>query len=147
MVIVDDEFLARENLRDLLTAHPEVRVAGEAGTVAEARRILRKLRPDAVFLDIQMPGGTGFDVLSGLGIALKVVFVTAYDHFAIRAFQVNAMDYLLKPIDRGLLAGGRANASWKIGGTLPRKNAATTPKRSPSPWMMKFWYSNGTAIV
>ena len=105
VVIADDEFPARENIRDLLAAHPEVQVVGEAGTVAETRRILSRLRPDAVFLDIQMPGGTGFDVLSGLEMPVKVVFVTAYDQFAIRAFQVNAIDYLLKPIDRKLLAG------------------------------------------
>jgi len=105
VVIVDDEPLARENMHDLLAAYPEVIVVGEAGTVEEARQILIKVRPDAVFLDIQMPGGTGFDVLSGLDLPLQVVFVTAYDAFAIRAFQVNAIDYLLKPIDRTLLAG------------------------------------------
>ncbi len=104
VVIADDEPLARENMRDLLAAHPEVVVVGEAGTVHEAREILTEMRPDAVFLDIQMPGGTGFDVLSGLKHPLQVVFVTAYDAFAIRAFQVNAVDYLLKPIDRTLLA-------------------------------------------
>ncbi len=105
VVIVDDEPLARENMHDLLAVHPEVIVVGEAGTVDEARQILNQERPDAVFLDIQMPGGTGFDVLSGFDFPLQVVFVTAYDAFAIRAFQVNAIDYLLKPIDRRLLAG------------------------------------------
>ena len=105
VVIADDEFLARENIRDLLAAHPEVQVVGEAGTVAEARRIIYELRPDAVFLDVKMPGGTGFDVFSGLEMPVNVVFVTAYDRFAVRAFQVNAIDYLLKPIDRKLLAG------------------------------------------
>jgi two-component system LytT family response regulator len=104
-VIIDDEPLARENMRDLLAAHPEVTIVGEAGTVDEAREVLIKMQPDAVFLDIRMPGGTGFDVLSGLDRPLQVVFVTAYDEFAIRAFQVNAIDYLLKPIDRRLLAG------------------------------------------
>lgn len=104
-VIIDDEPLALENMRDLLAAYPEVTIVGEAGTVGEAREVLIKMQPDAVFLDIQMPGGTGFDVLSGLDQPLQVVFVTAYDAFAIRAFQVNAVDYLLKPINRTLLAG------------------------------------------
>ena len=104
VVVVDDEPFARENMRDLLAAHKEVMVVGEAGTVDEARQVLSHTRPDTVFLDIRMPGGTGFDVLSGLEWPLQVVFVTAYDAFAIRAFQVNAVDYLLKPIDRDLLA-------------------------------------------
>jgi len=103
-VIVDDELLARENMRDLLQIHPEVAIAGEAATVQQAREVLKNVKPDAVFLDIQMPGGTGFDVLAGLDLPLQVVFVTAYDVYAIRAFQVNAVDYLLKPIDRELLA-------------------------------------------
>jgi two-component system, LytTR family, response regulator len=103
-VIVDDEPLARENMRDLLGVHEGVIVVGEAGTVDEARRVLLRERPDAVFLDIRMPGGTGFDVLAGLDLPIQVVFVTAYDEFAIRAFRVNAVDYLLKPLDRDLLA-------------------------------------------
>jgi len=108
VVMVDDEPLARENMRDLLSAYPDVVIVGEAATVDEARRVLGETRPDAVFLDIQMPGGTGFDVLAGLDLPLQVVFVTAYDAYAIRAFQVNAVDYLLKPIDRDLLAGAVA---------------------------------------
>ncbi len=104
VILADDEPLARENLRDLLAPYPEIEVVGEAGTVSEARKILEDLAPDAVFLDIQMPGGTGFDVLSDLTHCLQVIFVTAYDKFALRAFQVNAIDYLLKPIDRKLLA-------------------------------------------
>jgi two-component system, LytTR family, response regulator len=103
-VIVDDELLARENMRDLLQIHPEVAIVGEAATVQQAREVLKNVKPDAVFLDIQIPGGTGFDVLAGLDLPLQVVFVTAYDAYAVRAFQVNAVDYLLKPIDRELLA-------------------------------------------
>ncbi|MDQ1335132.1 MAG: two-component system, LytTR family, response regulator [Thermodesulfobacteriota bacterium] len=116
VVIIDDEPLARENMRDLLSAYPEVVVVGEAATVPQAREVLKKAKPDAVFLDIQMPGGTGFDVLSGLDLPLQVVFVTAYDAYAIRAFQVNAVDYLLKPIDRDLLARAVARLT---AGNLP----------------------------
>jgi len=116
IVIADDEPLARENMKDLLQRYPEVVIVGEAGTVDEARKVLRKTRPDAVFLDIQMPGGTGFDVLAGLDQPFQVVFVTAYDEYAVRAFQVNAVDYLLKPIDRDLLA--RAVAKLTDGNSL-----------------------------
>jgi len=73
VVMVDDEPLARENMRDLLSAYPDVVIVGEAATVDEARQVLGKTRPDAVFLDIQMPDGTGFDVLAGLDLPLQVI--------------------------------------------------------------------------
>lgn len=129
VVIADDEPPARENLRDLLAVHPEVRIVGEAGTVKEARNILGKFRPDVIFLDIQMPGGTGFDVLSGLKAPVKVVFVTAYDTYAIRAFQVNAIDYLLKPIDRELLAGAIQRLMANL--VLPLAQKLSEPTEDP----------------
>ncbi len=122
--IIDDEPLARENMRDLLRCHPEIVIVCEAETIDEARKVLRENRPNAVFLDIQMPGGTGFDVLAGLNQPLRVVFVTAYDEYAVRAFQVNAVDYLLKPIDRALLA-----ATVK---RLTAENETAFPDRMPS---------------
>ncbi|HPQ60323.1 MAG TPA: response regulator, partial [Syntrophales bacterium] len=93
--IVDDERLARENLRDLLREHPRIRVVGEARNVDEARRGIDEGRPDLLFLDIQMPGGSGFDLIESLDAPPLTIFVTAYDQFAIRAFEVNALDYLL----------------------------------------------------
>ena len=98
-VIVDDERLARGELRRLLRAHPAVEVVGEAATAAEAREKIEALAPELVFLDIGMPGGTGFDLLAGLDALPQVIFTTAYDTHAVRAFEVNALDYLLKPVD------------------------------------------------
>ena len=101
VVLVDDEPAARRGLRLLLDRDNEVEVAGEAAAGAEAVELIRRMRPDVVFLDVQMPGGSGFDVLQRVGPAAApvVVFVTAYDEHALRAFEVNAVDYLLKPYD------------------------------------------------
>ncbi|MEK0445224.1 MAG: hypothetical protein RLZZ399_545 [Verrucomicrobiota bacterium] len=104
-VIVDDERLAREELRRLLLAAPDVEILGEATNATEAIALLGNTRPDVLFLDIEMPGRTGFDLLSALPKAPgEVVFVTAYDSFALRAFGVNALDYLLKPVNPARLA-------------------------------------------
>jgi two-component system, LytTR family, response regulator len=103
-LIVDDERLARENLRGLLAAHQEITVVGEARNAAEARQMIADKRPDLVFLDIQMPGGSGFDLLERLEFPPPIIFVTAFDNFAIRAFEVNALDYLLKPVEPERLA-------------------------------------------
>jgi two-component system, LytTR family, response regulator len=98
-VIVDDEPLARERIRALVSAHADVEVAGECGDGLAAVAALDDLRPDAVFLDVQMPGLDGFDVLAAAEHLPAVVFVTAYDEHALRAFDAHAVDYLLKPID------------------------------------------------
>jgi len=98
VVVVDDERLARQGIRQLLAAHPEVTVVGEAGRVVAAAEIIREEKPDAIFLDIQMPGASGFDLLGRLENAPKVVFVTAHTEHAARAFEVQAVDYLLKPV-------------------------------------------------
>jgi two-component system LytT family response regulator len=97
-LVVDDERLAREELRRLLAVHPEVRVVGEAAGVDEAARLIEREQPDVVFLDVQMPGETGFDLFERAAVGARVVFVTAHDAHAIRAFDVNALDYLLKPV-------------------------------------------------
>jgi two-component system LytT family response regulator len=98
-VIVDDERLARNELRKLLTDHPHIEVIGEAANADEAIEVIEKLSPDLIFLDIQMPGKTGFDLLTEMQKTPEVIFTTAYDEFALKAFEVNALDYLLKPID------------------------------------------------
>lgn len=99
-LIVDDERLARRELRSLLAAHPEVEVVGEADSVAAALAVMEGERPDLVFLDIQLAGETGFDLLERAGAAgFRTVFVTAFDAYALRAFEVNALDYLLKPVN------------------------------------------------
>jgi two-component system, LytTR family, response regulator len=104
VIIIDDERLARNELRKLLADHPEVEVVAEATNAAEGIQKIDELQPDLIFLDIQMPGKTGFDMLAELERAPHVIFTTAYDEYALKAFEVNALDYLLKPIDSGRLA-------------------------------------------
>jgi len=99
VLIVDDARLARQELRTLLSALPWVQCVGEADDVPAAREAIAALAPDLVLLDVQMPSGTGFDVLDGLERVPSVVFVTAYDTYAVRAFQANALDYLVKPVE------------------------------------------------
>ena len=99
-LLVDDERLARNELRRLLAAHQDIEVAGEAVDVDDAVEKVAALKPDLVFLDVQMPGADGFSLLERLEPPLPlVVFTTAYDEFAVKAFEFNALDYLLKPVD------------------------------------------------
>ncbi len=98
-IIIDDERLARNELKKLLLEHPEVIVIEEAANAAEGIEKIESFSPDLIFLDIQMPGKTGFDLLAELERAPKVIFTTAYDEYAFKAFEVNALDYLLKPIE------------------------------------------------
>jgi two-component system, LytTR family, response regulator len=97
-LIIDDERLARKELMSLLEAHPSIEIVGEAMNADEAEKMIEELNPDLLFLDIQMPGRTGFQLLESLDSAPMVVFTTAYDQHALKAFEVNALDYLLKPI-------------------------------------------------
>jgi two-component system LytT family response regulator len=103
-LIVDDERLARKELRSMLSERPEIIVEGEAETVAEAAELIRAEEPDIVFLDVHMHGESGFDLLDKVDVTFKVIFVTAFDAYAIRAFEVNALDYLLKPVNPERLA-------------------------------------------
>jgi two-component system, LytTR family, response regulator len=98
-IIIDDERLARAELRTLLEAHPEIDIIAEASNVPEGLEKINNLDPDLIFLDIQMPAKTGFDLLDELDKAPNVIFTTAYDEYALRAFEINALDYLMKPID------------------------------------------------
>jgi two-component system LytT family response regulator len=98
-LIIDDEPPARREMRRLLKEFAWVQIVGEAGSVAEAETLIEQLRPELLFLDIQMPGGSGFDLLARLEDVPRVIFTTAHDEHAVRAFEVNALDYLLKPID------------------------------------------------
>jgi two-component system LytT family response regulator len=103
-IIIDDERLARAELKKLLQDYPEVEVVDEAANADEGINKIDSLQPDLVFLDIQMPGKTGFDMLAELERAPHVIFTTAYDEYALKAFEVNALDYLLKPIEPKRLA-------------------------------------------
>jgi two-component system LytT family response regulator len=121
-LVVDDEPLARRELRRLLAAFPNVQVVGEAGNIDEARERIEALSPDVVFLDIQMPGGTGFDLLAQLDRMPRIVFTTAYDQYAVKAFDVNALDYLLKPVEPERLA----TAIRKIQESAPRESSTNS---------------------
>jgi len=98
-IIVDDERLARKELTNLLSENADIEIIGEAVNADEAYELINKLNPDLVFLDIQMPGKTGFELLEALEKAPQVIFTTAYDEFALKAFEYNALDYVLKPIE------------------------------------------------
>jgi len=121
---VDDEPLARSNLAILLRADPEIEIVKECGSGAEAVTEIRNAKPDLVFLDVQMPECDGFDVLELLGqnMPSAVVFVTAYDQYALRAFEAGALDYLLKPFDNARFGRALERAKQKIahGRDLPR---------------------------
>lgn len=97
-LIVDDEPFVRADLRQLLAAHADVTVVGEAGTIDECERLLAHTAADVVFLDIQLRGGSGFDVVPLVRPGTAIVFVTAFDRYAVRAFEVNALDFLVKPV-------------------------------------------------
>jgi two-component system LytT family response regulator len=103
-LIIDDERLARKELMNLLKDHHEIEIIGEAVNAEDAFQKIQSLDPDLLFLDIQMPGKTGFDLLEMLDRVPKVIFTTAYDEYALKAFEVNALDYLLKPIQPERLA-------------------------------------------
>lgn len=103
-LLIDDERLARAELRRLLAAHPEIEIVGEAVNAAEGLQQIAALKPDLIFLDVQMPGGSGFDMLAALEEAPEVIFTTAFDQYALQAFEVNALDYLQKPIQATRMA-------------------------------------------
>src|SRR6476620_10516782 len=103
-ILIDDERLARTELRKLLQEFPEIEIVDEAANVDEGISKIESHNPDLIFLDIQMPGKTGFDLLNELDRAPQVIFTTAYDEFALKAFEVNALDYLLKPVEPKRLA-------------------------------------------
>ena len=123
-VIVDDEELARAILREYLAGHPEVEIVAECSNGFEAVKAVAELAPDLLFLDIQMPKLNGFEVLELIGQGPAVVFVTAYDQYALRAFEVHAVDYLLKPFTPERLAEALERAQLRMG----RNEASPVPE-------------------
>lgn len=115
VIIVDDELLARAVLREYLAQHADVQVVGECANGFEAVKAIAELAPDLVFLDIQMPKLDGFEVVELAGAKTQYVFVTAYDQFALRAFEVHALDYLLKPYSRERLEQALVHARGRVG--------------------------------
>jgi two-component system LytT family response regulator len=135
VVIVDDEELARQVLREFLTAHPEIEIAAECANGFEAVKSVAELKPDLVFLDVQMPKLDGFEVLELIGTAAAVIFVTAHDNYAIRAFEVHAVDYLLKPFgcDRFEAALTRAKNRLSSASSAAISPTAQPARPAPSP--------------
>jgi two-component system LytT family response regulator len=137
-LIIDDEELARDELRRLLAAHPDFEIAGEADAVPAARVRLAQHDYELVLLDIQLAGGSGFDLVPHVAPAAEIVFVTAHDRFAVRAFEVNALDYLLKPVSPARLASTlarvtRLTARATADVVAPRVGQASTASPFPPP--------------
>jgi len=138
VLIVDDEPLARERIRTLLAGEPGFEIVGEAADGTAAAESIMALQPDLVFLDVQMPGADGFDVIDAVGPDKMpfVVFVTAYDRYALRAFDVHALDYLLKPFDRERFREALERAQIQIerssGGDIERRLAAIVKDLRPA---------------
>jgi two-component system LytT family response regulator len=124
-IIIDDERLARTELRKLLQEFPEVEVVDEASNAEEGVQKIDSHNPDLIFLDIQMPGKTGFEMLQELDHAPTVVFTTAYDDYALKAFEVNALDYLLKPIEPKRLADAIEKIRKAYNGQPEQRNAVS----------------------
>lgn len=118
-MIVDDEDLARQVLREYLSKHPEIEIVAECANGFEAVKSAAELEPDLLFLDIQMPKLDGFEVLELIGADRAVIFVTAYDTFAIRAFEVHAVDYLLKPVSADRFNAALGRAEERLSGKTP----------------------------
>jgi two-component system, LytTR family, response regulator len=131
-VIVDDEDLSRQMLRELLSRHPEIEIEAECANGFEAVKAVTELKPDLLFLDIQMPKLNGFEVLELIGTEIAVVFVTAYDEYAIRAFDIHAVDYLLKPFGRERFETALHRAKQRLSGKLPPAIELSSSARPPA---------------
>jgi two-component system LytT family response regulator len=129
-IIIDDERLARAELRKLLQDYPEVEIVDEASNADEGLQKIENHNPDLIFLDIQMPGKTGFDLLSELDHSPQVIFTTAYDEYALKAFEVNALDYLLKPVEPRRLADAIEKLKKTFNGSSAEKTNHFTENNS-----------------
>jgi two-component system, LytTR family, response regulator len=126
-LLIDDERLARNELRRLLAAHPDIEIVGEAVDVEDALEKVTALKPSLLFLDVQMPGADGFSLLERLEPPLPaVIFTTAYDEFAVKAFEFNALDYLLKPVDPNRLIAALERLRSRETASLPGAPAPTS---------------------
>ncbi|MDO8998913.1 MAG: response regulator [Bacteroidota bacterium] len=125
-IIIDDERLARQELKNLLAAHKEIEIIAECSDAIQAKEKISELKPDVIFCDIQMPGKTGLELVEEISGAVDVVFITAHDEHAIKAFELNAFDYLLKPIQPQRLAETIKKLSIKETSTKTDNNSPLT---------------------
>jgi two-component system LytT family response regulator len=144
---VDDEELARHVIRELLQAHPEVEIVGECANGFEAVKTVAELNPDLLFLDVQMPKLTGFDVLELIGAEVAVIFATAYDEFAMKAFEVHAVDYLLKPIGKERFDAALERAKSRLGEKRPAATELSAAARPAGQYAERLVVKDGTRVT
>jgi two-component system, LytTR family, response regulator len=145
-LIVDDEELARHVLRELLQSHPEIRIVAECANGFEAVKAVAQHQPDLLFLDVQMPKLSGFDVLELLEHDVCVIFVTAYDEYAMKAFDVHAVDYLLKPVGLERLNAALERARDRIGKKMPAVHELAASARPPQQFLERIVVRDGTRV-
>lgn len=146
-LIVDDEELARHIVREMLQSHPEIEIAAECANGMEAVKAVAEHKPTLIFLDVQMPKLTGFDVLELIGTEVPVIFVTAYDEFAMRAFDVHAVDYLLKPIGRERFEAALDRAKRRLGERMPAPQELAAAARPPQQYLERLVVKDGTRVT
>ncbi|HWY70006.1 MAG TPA: LytTR family DNA-binding domain-containing protein [Terriglobales bacterium] len=145
-VIVDDEDLARQMVRELLEVHPEIEIVAECANGFEAVKAATELKPDLLFLDIQMPKLDGFEVLELIGTDMSVIFATAYDQHALRAFEVHAVDYLLKPFGAERFEQALARARQRMGEKLPLPSDLKASTRAQGEFAERIVVRDGTRV-
>ncbi|MFZ0736794.1 MAG: response regulator [Candidatus Acidiferrales bacterium] len=144
--IVDDEELARQMLRELLRSHAQIEIVAECANGFEAVKAVAESKPDLLFLDVQMPKLDGFEVLELIGTDVAIIFVTAYDQYAIRAFEANAIDYLLKPFGAERLEAALAKARERFGGKNPPPSGLSIEARPPGQFVERIVVKDGTRV-
>ena len=146
VAIVDDEELSRLIVREMLLTHPEIDVVAECANGFEAVKAVAELAPDLLFLDVQMPKLDGFEVLELVGPDIAVVFVTAYDQYALRAFEVHAVDYLLKPFDASRFEAALDHAKQRLGQKMPSPAELAAAARPPSQYLERIVVRDGAKV-
>ena len=147
VLIVDDEELARFVVRELVEAHQEMEVVAECVNGFEAVKAVAEHKPDLLFLDVQMPKLTGFDVLELIGTETPVIFVTAYDEYAMKAFDVHAVDYLLKPVGKERFEAAVARAKERIAARVPMPAEVVAAARAPGQYAERIVVKDGTKVT
>ena len=146
-LIVDDEDLARQIIREMLQKHSEIEIVGECSNGFDAVKAVAELKPDLLFLDIQMPKLDGFEVLELIGSEIAVIFATAYDEHALRAFEVHAVDYLLKPFRAERFEAALELAKQRIGKKMPASpEQLSTTARDPGQYAERIVVKDGTRV-
>lgn len=146
-LVVDDEELARHIIRELLQPHSEIEIVAECANGFEAVKAFGEHKPDLIFLDVQMPKLTGFDVLELIGTEPLVIFVTAFDQYAMRAFEVHAVDYLLKPIGRERFEAALERATGRLAEKMPAAHELAAAARPPQQFLERLVVKDGTKVT